>query len=269
MRRVGVFLLIGACGVPAFELIPWEAGQWASYTDAGGEVDITAALLELPQGSDGLWLQIEIELPEIGHVVVQIALKEGGAEFIQRDIAEHIQEPAETEEFLWDFQSLLTYYENFGGDIRLGVDSPELGDRVVLTVEPEILREFAEVFAEFSEAFEPTTSEPVEFETEDEVEVEVPAGIFTCRKIANDSGAAWYAEEVPLFGIIRVAFPDEYGKEDVSAELTDFGPSGAADSLDGWPAPVPLETFIEFMETGQEYEPYTEEEALGNKKPKG
>ncbi|MCK4594395.1 hypothetical protein KAU45_07820 [bacterium] len=267
MRRVGVFLLIGACGVPAFELIPWEVGQWTSYADAGGEVGFSAALLELPEGSDGLWLQIEIELPETGHVVVQIALKEEGAEFIQRDVAEHIEEPAEAEEFLGDFRSLFTYYENFGGDIRLGVDSPELGDRVVLTVEPEILREFVEVFAELGEAFEPTTSEPVEFE--DEVEVRVPAGTFTCRKIASGSGAAWYAEEVPLFGIVRLGFPDEYGDEDVIVELTDFGLTGAADSLAGWPDPLPLETFIEFLKTGQEYEPYTDEETLGNKKPRG
>jgi hypothetical protein len=266
MRRIAFILGILAACAPAFDLLPWQAGQWASYADDLGAVSLTASLVELPERGDALWLQVDLLVPEAGWIVVQIALAEGGAEFIQQDVTQHVLEPEAGTEILSDPLSLLDYYDSFGGEIYFGVDSPDLADRMVLSVTPELLGEFLSILGELGEAIE--SPEPVELQVEEDVEVEVPAGSFTCRKISSSTGGAWYAEEVPLFGVARVTIPDEYEGEGVF-ELTDFGLSGAADALEGWPAPLPLETFLEFTMTGQGYEPYTETDALGNKKPRG
>ena len=266
MRRIPIFVLVLAAGTPAFVLTPWEAGQWVNYADVDGTMAVTVSLLELPERSEGQWLQVDLLLPGMGWIVLAMALKEGGAEFIQEDIAKHVQEPGVEEELFGDLDSLLGYYDSFGGEMLLGMDSPEMEDRMVLSLTPEMLGEFLSAFGGLGETYEP--AEPAVFETEEDVEVEVPAGAFTCRKISSESGGVWYADEVPLFGVARVSILDESGKTDVVIELTDYGSSGATDALDGWPEPQPIESFLSQLISGQSYESYTDQDALANKKPR-
>src|SRR4030042_2023060 len=221
MRLIPVFLLVLAAGAPAFELTPWEAGQWVNYADVDGEAAVTVSLLELPERSEGQWLQVNLLLPGMGWIVLQMALQEGGAEFIQEDISKHVQEPGAQETPFDSFESLLAYYGNFGAEILLGMDTPEMGDRMVLSLTPEMLGEFLSVLDGFGENYE--SAKPAVFETEEDVEVEVPAGVFTCRKISSESGDVWYADEVPLFGVTRVSILDESGGTDVGIELPAYG----------------------------------------------
>jgi hypothetical protein len=266
MRRIALFLLVLAAGTPAFELTPWEAGQWVTYADVSGEAAVTVSLVEPTGRAEALWLQVDLLMPGMGWIVLQMALIEGGAEFIQEDIARHVQEPGSEETPFDSFESLLAYYGNFGGEILLGMDMPEMADRVVLSLNPEMLGEFLSAIEGLGETFE--TGEPAEYEAQDDVEVEVPAGVFSCRKISSDSAKAWYADEVPLFGIARISIPDESGAPDVVVELTGYGTTGATDFLDGWPAPLPIEDYLSLLVTGQSYEPYTDSDALANKKPR-
>jgi len=266
MRKIALLLLVLAVGTPAFVLTPWEAGQWVNYADVDGTMAVTVSLVELPERSEGQWLQVNLLLPGMGWIVLAMALTEGGAEFIQEDISEHVQEPGAEETPLNDLESLLAYYDNFGGEILLGMDTPEMEDRVVLSLTPEMLGEFLSALGELGETL--GTGEPIEYEAQDGVEVEVPAGAFTCRKISSESGSVWYADEVPLFGIARVSIPDSSGGTDVVIELSDYGSSGATDALDGWPAPQPFESYMSQLISGQSYEPYTDQDALANKKPR-
>jgi hypothetical protein len=266
MRRIALFLGILAAGTPAFELSPWEAGQWATYADVDGEVTVTVSLVEPAGRAETPWLQVDLLMPGAGWIVLQMALKEGGAEFMQGDIARHIEEPGAEAEPFGDLEALLAYYGNFGGDILFGVDSPELGDRLVLSLTPEMLGQFLEILGELGGPLE--VGGPVEYEVRDDVEVEVPAGAFTCRKVSSDAAEVWYADEVPLFGIARVYLTESEGVPDTVVELTGYDSAGATDSLDGWPAPLPFESFLGLLVSGQTYEPYTAQDALANKKPK-
>ncbi|HUT99032.1 MAG TPA: hypothetical protein VM054_08150 [bacterium] len=266
MRRIALFLGILAAGTPAFELTPWEAGQWVTYADVDGEAAVTVSLVEPAGHAEAPWLQVDLLMPGMGWMVLQMALKEGGAEFLQEDIARHIREPGAQEAPFENLESLLAYYGNFGGEILLGMDSSEMVDRIVLSLTPEMLGEFLSALGELGEMF--GAGESLEYETQDGVEVEVPAGVFSCRKISSDSGDAWYADEVPLFGVARFSIPDSSGATDVVVELTDYGSSGATDSLEGWPDPLPIEDYLGLLVSGQSYEPYTDQDALANKKPR-
>jgi hypothetical protein len=266
MRRIALFLLILAAGTPAFELTPWEAGQWVTYADVDGQAAVTVSLVQPAESAEALRLQVDLLMPEMGWVVLQMALKDGGAEFIQEDIARHVLEPGAEETPFDSFQSLVAYYGNFGGDILIGMDTPGMPDRVVLSVSLEMLGEFLSAIGELGETL--AVAETPEYETQDDVEVEVPAGVFCCRKISSDSAKAWYTDEVPLFGLVRISIPDESGAPDTVVELTDYGTTGATDSLDGWPAPLPIEDYLSLLVTGQTYEPYTDSDALANKKPR-
>jgi len=266
MRRVAIFLGIFAAGTPAFELVPWEAGQWTTYADVDGEAAVTVSLVEPAGRSETPWLQVDLLMPEVGCIVLQMALKDGGAEFIQGDVARHVEEPGTQEEPFENLDTLLAYYGNFGGDILFGLDSSEMGDRVVLSLTPEMLGGFLEILGELGDTLE--TGEPPEYEAQDDVEVEVPAGVFSCRKISSDAAAVWYADEVPLFGVARVSIPDSSGAPDTVVELTGYGSTGATDSLEGWPAPLPFESFLGLLMSEQTYEPYTDRDALANKKPR-
>ncbi|MCX7022784.1 MAG: hypothetical protein NTW26_11025 [bacterium] len=266
MRRIALFLVILAVGTPAFVLTPWEAGQWVTYADVDGTAAVTVSLVELPERSEGQWLQVNLLLPGMGWIVLAMALKEGGGEFIQGIISKHVQEPGAEEAPFDSLESLLAYYGNFGGEILLGMDTPEMEDRVVLSLTPEMLGEFLSSLGGLGENY--GSAEPAVFETEEDAEVEVPTGAFTCTKISSESGDVWYADEVPLFGVARVSIPDESGKADVVIELTDYGSSGATDALDGWPEPLPLESFMSQLISGQPYETYTDQDALANKKPR-
>ncbi|HDR06077.1 MAG TPA: hypothetical protein ENN88_00425 [Candidatus Coatesbacteria bacterium] len=264
MRTTTCILAALSCAAPAFEPLPWEAGQWASYEDTTGAVAATVSVVEKAEGRR---LQFDLMLPGVGTLVAQLALNDDGLEVIGEEVARHLREPgARSQELPADLASLLDRYGMQGGEILLGVDSPELGDRLVLSVSPELLGEIASAFGEFDGLFPP---EPPDYDVEDGVEVEVPAGGFVCRKISSGTGDAWYAEEVPLFGLVRLVIPDEQGGAGTVLELSKYGLAEAGDSLAGWPSPLPLEAFLGLMETGQGYEPYTETDALGNKKPRG
>jgi hypothetical protein len=266
MRRIPIFVLVLAAGASAFVLTPWETGQWASYADVDGTAAVTVSLVEPSGRQETQWLQVDLVLPGMGWIVLQMALVQGGVDFIQDDIAQHVREPGAEETHFDSPESLLAYYGNFGGEIRFGMDAPGMGDRMVFSMTPEMLGEFLSALVGLGEGI--GSAGPVEFETEEGVEVEVPAGAFTCAKISSESGEVWYADEVPLFGIARLSIPDSSGAADTVIELADYGSTGATDALDGWPEPLPFESFLGQLISGQSYEPYTDRDALANKKPK-
>jgi len=247
-----------------FSLLSWEAGQWASY-DSGDEVgEMLFSLIETADEPDWLWIQIELTIPELGPMVVQLAFDEVGVETVFSQLEGYLNDPEGLGEEFNDFALLLEQYASFCPEIRLGMADPmsSNGQMFVLSIDGTMLFEFAGMTDVFQEEIDDI--EELIYTVEDGVGITATAGDFMCRRITSEKTTALYSEAVPIFGLVYTAIEGTELEDSYSGRLMDYGFSGEEDALAEYGTPM---DFMDYLSDAmQEMLVYTATDRLDNKR---
>ncbi|MCD4733830.1 hypothetical protein K8R78_06285 [bacterium] len=247
-----------------FSLLPWEAGQWASY-DSGDEVgEMLFSLVETADAPDWLWIQVELTILDLGPMVVQLAFDEVGVEAVFSQLEGYLNDPEGLGEEFSDFALLLEQYASFCPEIRLGMADPMSSDEqmFVLSIDGTMLFEFAGMTDLFQEEIDDI--EELIYIVEDGVGITATAGDFLCRRITSERTTALYSEAVPIFGLVSTAIEGTELEDSYSGRLMDYGLSGAEDALAEYGPPV---DFMDYLSGAvPEMFIYTPEDRLDNKR---
>jgi len=259
---IALFLLVSIS--LGFSLLPWEAGQWASYYSGEEVGEMLFSLIETADSPDWLWIQVELTIPELGPMVVQLAFDEVGVETVFSQLAGYLDDPEGQNEQFSDFEMLLEQYASFCPEIRLGMADPlsSNGQMFVISIDGTMLSEFAGMTDAFQEEIDDI--EELIYIVEDGVGITATAGDFLCRRITSEKTTALYSEAVPIFGLVSTTIEDTELEESYSGKLMDYGLSGATDALAGYGPPM---DFMDYLSDAvPEMLIYTEDDRLDNKR---
>ncbi len=259
---IALFLLVSVS--LGFSLSPWEAGQWASYYADEEVGEMLFSLVETVDSPDWLWMQVELTIPDLGPLVVQLAFDEIGVDTVYSQLNNYLNDPAGQSEQFSDFALLVEQYASFCPEIRLGITDPQSSDgqMFVLSIDGTMLSEFAEMEDLFQEESLADIQE-LTYTIRDDVGITATAGDFLCRVIESEKSYARYSEDIPIFSLQSMQLKTTEEADFNNTELMDYGLTGAEDALAKYGAPI---NFMDYLSGAMpEILIYTPADRLDNK----